>query len=160
MCFFCWGLGVYARGERGVDACPSGSVPISDPAECQAAAVSFGLTYETASNDGNDNSICFWCGACSPQKVKIANSHGPGAEWFCVSIPPTLSSSLTPILPCTLHVGICCEDIYTHSDRVGIAAKVSNVPSPNHAQLFSRLRIASIERLDVVSRGRHCRIDT
>ena len=75
----------YIAGEQGVDACPSGYNPIYTVAECMAASDALGYNYESSleSNVGGTNSLCAYCGFCSPVGSTVFDTHGSGARWLC-----------------------------------------------------------------------------
>jgi len=75
----------FARGEPGVDACPTGYEPIMDARACAAGANAFGLTYDASWNDGNDDSVCVYCGECDSGIVRITTTPGPAADYICLS---------------------------------------------------------------------------
>merc|ERR1719498_1360987 len=87
----------FTYGEVGVDACPIGYSPISDGAVCAEAAAALGGTYNAADsrNDGNDDTVCIYCGGCNPKTVFLSNIHGVSAKWLCAEAALEFRRALT-----------------------------------------------------------------
>ena len=70
-------------GAQGADECPTGYEDINDHKECQIASFFLNLSYDENANDHNADSVCFYCGGCSPQSTRVANYHQSLAKWIC-----------------------------------------------------------------------------
>lgn len=76
----------YASGQSGRDSCPCGYSPILDADTCEKAATFLGFTYQVSANRniGGANSVCNYCGGCSPKTVRIDATHKAKAKWICM----------------------------------------------------------------------------
>lgn len=71
----------YKRVREGINQCPKGYESIKDEVTCKAASKIFSLKYTGGSVGGN--SVCFWCGGCTPKSVIIKENSGGNAQWLC-----------------------------------------------------------------------------
>ena len=77
----------YHQGEVGIDSCPEGYQPITDPSECETASQNLGLLHRGDLNTGHADAICALCGACADanggKSTRLYEEHGDHARWIC-----------------------------------------------------------------------------
>jgi len=83
--FFCisFGEGSYVQGNRGEDACPEGSEPITDLAECEEAAHYFQYKFDSEGGDKTGDLVCAYRKMGGKRKVQLSSAHSRIADWLC-----------------------------------------------------------------------------
>ena len=66
-----------------MNACPDYYFPIYNTDECEAAANTFGYSYDANSGDKDGTPLCNYCTGCNTIQVELSSSHGNNAYWLC-----------------------------------------------------------------------------
>merc|ERR1712141_499586 len=75
--------GSYVQGNRGEDACPEGSEPITDLAECEEAAHYFQYKFDSEGGDKTGDLVCAYRKIGGKRKVQLSSAHFGIADWLC-----------------------------------------------------------------------------
>ena len=79
-------LDSYELGEIGVDACPTGTMAITDTDKCAEASQALGygdIFDERIGTKTGENVICNYCTSCVPIDTRVSSDHGDQAYWIC-----------------------------------------------------------------------------
>ena len=86
-------------GASGVEACPTGFLPVVDGVACATYAPYIGFVYNASLNatEGIDASVCRWCGDCAYPSARVTTTASAGGEkWVCVEYQPTNAPTVAP----------------------------------------------------------------